>query len=364
MSRSLLSRAWPLARPVLHALDPERAHDLTVRALAALPLPKAKPDDPRLAMEAFGLRFPNPVGLAAGFDKNGALVGKAGALGFGFAEIGTLTPLPQAGNARPRLFRLVEHGAVINRFGFNNRGHESALPRVSRHRQTGTAPGALLGVNVGANKDAADRVADYVAGVRAFAGDADYLAINISSPNTPNLRDLQKPDALDELLARVLDARDAAERHPPVLLKIAPDLAPADLDRLVVVARRRGVDGMIVSNTTVARPEALGAHRHGAQAGGLSGRPLFGPATAMLAQAFLRVERQFPLIGVGGVEDARTALAKIEAGASLVQLYSALVFAGPTLVDEIKTGLLSRLAGESLPSIVGRSAAAWATKAI
>ncbi len=364
---ALWSLAWPVARPILHALDPERAHDLTLKALAVLPLPQPERDDPRLAVDAFGLRFANPIGLAAGFDKNGVLAGKAGHLGFGFAEIGTLTPLPQDGNSRPRLFRLAEHGAVINRFGFNNRGHDHVLPKlrpraVGAKPANGANPNTLLGINVGANKDAADRVADYAAGVRAFAHAADYFAINVSSPNTPNLRDLQKPEALDDLLARVIDARDAAGgARPPILLKIAPDLLPAELDAIVAVARRRRIDGMIVSNTTVGRPAALGAHRHAGQAGGLSGRPLFEASTARLAQAYLRVEGQFPLIGVGGVESADTAFAKVEAGASLVQIYSALVFAGPSLVGQIKSGLLAKLGqGETLASVVGRDAARWA----
>lgn len=344
-----MSALWPLARPLLHRLDPERAHDLTLRALAALPLPAPAPDDPRLAVEAFGLRFGNPIGLAAGFDKNGTVSHKAAALGFGFAEVGTLTPLPQSGNPGPRLFRLPEHGAVINRFGFNNLGHAAALATL----RAGAAP---IGINVGANKDAADRVADYVAGVRAFAGLAAYFTINVSSPNTPGLRDLQKPEALDDLLARVLEARDAAAPAKAVLLKIAPDLTPAELDGIVAVARRRRVDGMIVSNTTLAR-DAVAAHRHGGETGGLSGRPLFALSTRMLAECFRRVERQFPLVGVGGVEDAATAMAKIEAGATLVQLYSALVFGGPGLVGEIKRGLVARLApDESLGDRVGRAA--------
>ena len=340
---------WPLARPLLHRLDPERAHDLTLRALAALPLPAPAQDDPRLAVEAFGLRFANPVGLAAGFDKGGTVSHKAAALGFGFAEVGTLTPLPQTGNPKPRLFRLPEHGAVINRFGFNNLGHAAALATLRK----GAAP---IGINVGANKDSADRVADYVAGIRAFAGTAAYFTINVSSPNTPGLRDLQKPDALDELLARVLDARDATASGTAVLLKIAPDVSLAELDGIVAVARRRRVDGMIVSNTTLGR-DSVAAHRHGAEIGGLSGRPLFALSTRTLAECFRRVERQFPLVGVGGVEDAGTAMAKIEAGATLVQLYSALVFGGPGLVGEIKRGLLADLArGESLAGRTGRAA--------
>ena len=341
---------WPLARPILHALDPERAHDLTLRALAAMPLPLPKPDDPRLAVEAFGLRFSNPIGLAAGFDKNGAIAHKAHRLGFGFTEVGTLTPLAQSGNAKPRLFRLPEQGGVINRFGFNNQGHAVAHARLKPCE-------AVLGINVGANKDAADRVADYVAGIRAFIDVAAYFTINVSSPNTPNLRDLQKPEALDELLARVLDARDAkaeAFGRKPVLLKIAPDVSLSDLDGIVGVARNRRIDGMIVSNTTIARPADVAAHRHGGEGGGLSGRPLYDLSTRMLAETFKRVERQFPLIGVGGIDSAETAIGKIEAGATLVQLYSALVFHGPGLVDAIKRGLLARLGvGGTLAALVG-----------
>ena len=346
---------WPLARTALHALDPERAHDLTLRGLAAMPARRPPSDDPRLAVEAFGLRFANPVGLAAGFDKNGVAAHKMGALGFGFVEIGTLTPLAQPGNAKPRLFRLAEHGAVINRLGFNNRGHDAALGVLR-------PMGIVRGINIGANKDAVDRTADYVAGIRAFADVADYYAINVSSPNTPGLRDLQAPDALDELLARVLDARDARAEmfgRKPVLLKIAPDLSLAQLDGIVRVARARRLDGMIVSNTTVSRPPSITGHKHGGEIGGLSGRPLFAMSTRMLAETFVRVERQFPLVGVGGVDRAETALAKIEAGASLVQLYSGLVFSGPGLVATIKAGLVDRLGAEgSLDGMVGSRAGA------
>lgn len=352
----MLDAGWALARPILHALDPERAHDLTLVALKTLPLPAGKPDDPRLAVDAFGLRFGNPIGLAAGFDKNGAIAHKAGVLGFGFTEVGTLTPRPQPGNPRPRLFRLPEHGGVINRFGFNNHGHARAAAMLK--------PAAcVLGINIGANKDAADRAADYVAGIQAFADKADYFTINVSSPNTPNLRDLQKPEALDDLLARVLAARDAAaEQHgrKPVLLKIAPDLSLADLDAIVRVARGRAVDGMIVSNTTITRPGAIGTHRIGLEAGGLSGKPLFELSTRMLAATFLRVERQFPLVGVGGVDSAETAWAKIAAGATLVQIYSALVFSGPGLIAAIKRGLCGRLGDNALEAVVGSKAGDWA----
>lgn len=345
----MMMALWPLARPILHRLDPERAHDLTLRVLALLPLPSPEPDDPRLSIDAFGLRLANPIGLAAGFDKNGIVAHKANALGLGFAEVGTLTPLPQPGNPKPRLFRLPEHGAVINRFGFNNAGHAAVLARL----RLGAAP---VGINVGANKDAYDRTADYVAGIHAFAGVASYFTINVSSPNTPGLRDLQHPTALDDLLVRAIGARDAVAVGTPVLLKIAPDLSLQELDGVVAVARRRCVDGMIVSNTTLAR-DAVAAHRHGAETGGLSGRPLFMASTEMLTECFRRVERQFPLVGAGGVEDAATALAKIEAGATLVQLYTALAYGGPGLIGDIKKGLAAALApGETLASRIGRAA--------
>ena len=354
---TILGTGWMLAGPLLHALDPERAHDITLAALKNLPLPRAKPDDPRLAVQAFGLTFRNPVGLAAGFDKNGVIAHKAGALGFGFTEVGTLTPRAQPGNPGPRLFRLPEHGGVINRFGFNNRGHAFAAATLRPAT-------CVLGINVGANKDATDRAADYVAGIRAFADKADYFTINVSSPNTPNLRDLQKPEALDDLLARVLATRDAlAATHgrKPVLLKIAPDLSLADLDAIVHVARARKIDGMIVSNTTITRPGAIATHRIGLEAGGLSGRPLFALSTRMLAATFLRVERQFPLIGVGGIDSADAAWAKIAAGGTLLQIYSALVFSGPGLIADIKQGLCDRLAGRTLAAVVGSEATDWAT---
>lgn len=346
---------WPFARPLLNALEPERAHDLTIRALTMMPLGAPEPDDPRLAVDAFGLHFANPVGLAAGFDKNGAIAHKIAALGFGFTEVGTVTPRAQTGNPKPRLFRLPEHGAVINRFGFNNLGHEAARRRLRKG-------GGVLGVNVGANKDASDRIADYVAGIHAFADIADYFTINVSSPNTPGLRDLQKADALDQLLARTLDARDAVAGsfgRRPVLLKIAPDLSLQELDAIVRVARDRGVDGMIVANTTVTRPATIAGAAASIETGGLSGRPLFELSTRMLAETFARVEGQFALVGVGGVESGKTAFAKIEAGASLVQLYTALVYAGPGLVASIKSDLLRRIGSRPLASFVGGAAGSW-----
>ncbi|MCW2314848.1 dihydroorotate dehydrogenase [Rhodoblastus acidophilus] len=346
--------------PLLRGLDPERAHNLTIFGLANLPLPPALEDDPLLAQNVFGLDFPNPVGMAAGFDKEAKVPDALLKLGFGFTEVGTLTPRPQPGNAKPRLFRLPEDRGVINRFGFNNAGHLRARERLLER----AARGGVVGVNIGANKDSTDRAADYVAGVKTFADLASYFTVNISSPNTPGLRDLQQAGALDDLLARVIAARDeAADDLPrrPVLLKIAPDLTLHDLDDVVRVARERGVDGMIVSNTTLARPDSLRGEAQG-ETGGLSGAPLFTLATRMLAQTFTRVEGQFPLIGVGGVDSPEAAWAKIEAGASLIQLYSALVFEGLGLVGRIKQGLIERLRARKLDGVgpaVGSAVNDW-----
>ncbi len=354
---------FALARPFLHALDAETAHGLTLRALRALPVGTPAPDDPRLAVQAFGLRFPNPIGIAAGFDKNAEVPDAMLGLGFGFAEIGTVTPKPQVGNPRPRVFRLPEDGAVINRLGFNNEGHAAALARLEARK----GRRGIVGVNIGANKDTEDRAADYVAGIETFAAAASYFTVNVSSPNTPGLRDLQHEAALDDLLARCVEARDrtaAVHGRKPVVVKIAPDLALADLDSVVAVALRRGVDGLIVSNTTISRPSGLQAAEK-AQTGGLSGRPLFALSTRMLAEAFMRVEGRFPLIGAGGIDGPDTAFAKFEAGASLIQLYSALIYAGPGLVGRIKRGLLERLEAEKLPnlsSVVGRAAAELTTR--
>jgi len=348
-----------LAAAALRGLDPETAHRATIAALRLLPKAPPPADDPRLKTSAFGLAFANPLGLAAGFDKNAEVFDAAPGLGFGFVEVGTLTPLPQPGNPRPRAFRLPEDGAVINRYGFNNDGHAPALARLEAR-----ASGGVVGVNVGANKDSADRVADYVAGVRTFAGVADYLTINVSSPNTPGLRDLQEASALRELLLRALEARESAARRPPLLLKIAPDVTLSQLDEIVRVARDAKIDGMIVSNTTISRPDALRSTL-AKETGGLSGRPLYALSTRRLAQTYLRVEKQFPLIGVGGVDGTEAAFAKLEAGASLLQLYSALVFEGPGLVSRIKQGLLARLSAEAarLSDIVGRRAAELAAEA-
>ncbi len=351
-----------LARPLLFRLDPERAHALAITVLRLLLLPKLQPDDPRLGIKALGLNFPNPIGLAAGFDKNGVIANPILRLGFGFTEIGTVTPLAQPGNPRPRLFRLTEDHAIVNRLGFCGEGHAAVHARLAREQRRG-----ITGINIGANRDSSDRVQDYVRGIKAFADVADYFTINVSSPNTAGLRALQEKSALDDLLARVLAARDEqAEKfgRKPVLLKIAPDLSLAELDSLITCARARKIDGLIVSNTTVSRPSSLHDPAAG-EAGGLSGRPLFELSTRMLAAAYLRAEKQFPLIGVGGVESAPTALAKIEAGATLVQLLTGFVFRGLALPGEIKTGLLRLLAQNSysrLSDAIGVRAADWAVE--
>jgi dihydroorotate dehydrogenase len=339
-----------LAGPLLRALDPEDAHALTLRALKVAPLPRAPADDPQLAVRAFGLSFPNPVGMAAGFDKNGEVPDALLRLGFGFVEIGTVTPRPQPGNPRPRLFRLRADEGVINRYGFNSDGEAVVLARLAARAEKG----GIIGVNIGANRHSEDRGADYVQLIEAFAPVASYFAVNVSSPNTPGLRDLQQAAALDDLLARVVAARERVSLRAgttPVLLKIAPDLTLAELDDLVAVARRRRLDGMIVANTTTRRPKWLRDVKTAMEPGGLSGRPLFALATRMLAETFVRVEGQFPLIGAGGIDSGATAVAKIRCGASLLQLYSGLVFRGLGLVAEIKAALLAEIESSRVPAL-------------
>jgi dihydroorotate dehydrogenase len=348
-----------LSLPVLRWLDPEDAHRLAIQGLRFLPPGKPHADDPKLAVRAFGLNFPNPIGMAAGFDKSAEVPDALLRLGFGFVEIGSVTPKPQSGNPRPRLFRLERDEAVINRMGFNNDGAETALRRLAARAQHG----GIVGVNVGANKDSPDRVNDYVKLIETFAPVASYFTVNVSSPNTPGLRNLQEGALLDDLLARVIDARQRVRESAgdtPVLLKIAPDLSLAQLDDVVQVARSRRVDGMIVSNTTIARPSTLREEMRAKEQGGLSGRPLFRLSTRMVAETYVRVEGAFPLIGVGGVDSGGAALTKIRAGASLIQLYSSLVYKGLGLVDEIKrdlTSTLLRTGRDSLSEIVGSDAA-------
>jgi len=335
-----------LGQPLLFALDPERAHHVSIAALkSGVPLASCPKADPKLAVDMAGLRFPNPLGMAAGYDKNGEVPDALLRLGFGFAEIGTVTPLPQQGNPKPRIFRLVSDRAVINRLGFNNEGHAALAARLAKRRG-----GGIVGVNIGANKDSADRIGDYEAGVRAFAKTASYLTVNISSPNTPGLRALQSREALAELLARVLAARAETGTATPIFLKIAPDLVDADLDDIAAELLAQKLDGLIVSNTTLSRT-GLQDKRTAQEAGGLSGRPLFRRSTAMLARMRKRLGRDFPLIGVGGIDSVESALEKIRAGADLVQLYTGMIYAGPGLPGEIVTGLSRHAAKEGLASI-------------
>jgi dihydroorotate dehydrogenase len=327
---------FAVARPMLHRLDAERAHRLTIDGLKLMPAAKPRRADPVLAISLFGQSFPNPVGLAAGFDKNGEVPDQMLGLGFGFVEAGTVTPLPQPGNPQPRLFRLVEDEAVINRMGFNNDGHGALLRRLARRR----GGGGIVGVNIGANKESKDRIGDYVAGVKAFGGLADYLTINISSPNTPGLRGLQSRGELQDLLGRLNDARRMQGQPVAMLLKIAPDLGDQELEDIAACCLSQ-VDGVIISNTTLTRPRLASAH--GSETGGLSGRPLFGVSTHKLAQFYLLTNGLMPLVGVGGIRDVETAWMKICAGASLVQLYSALVFEGPGLITRIVDGLAAKV---------------------
>jgi dihydroorotate dehydrogenase len=324
-----------------------------------MPLAKAAADSEDLAVRAFGLKFPNPLGLAAGFDKNAEAVDGLLRLGFGFVEVGTITPRLQAGNPRPRIFRLESDQAVINRLGFNNDGAGAVHIRLAARRNAG----GIVGVNIGANRDSADRVEDYARLIETFSAVASYFTVNVSSPNTPGLRDLQQARVLDDLLARVIEARERVRTRAglkPVLLKIAPDLTLPELDDVVGVARKRRVDGMIVGNTTISRPGSLRERDTAGEHGGLSGRPLFRLATRMLAETFVRTEGAFPLVGVGGIDSGSTAIAKIKAGATLLQLYTALVYRGVGVVTEIKADLAAALRRghrNSLASMVGSDAA-------
>jgi dihydroorotate dehydrogenase len=345
--------------PLLRWFDPEDAHRMAIQGLRLLPPMRSRPDDPKLAVRAFGLNFPNPIGMAAGFDKSAEAPDALLRLGFGFVEIGSVTPKPQAGNPRPRLFRLERDEAVINRMGFNNDGAQAVLRRLAARAHLG----GIVGVNVGANKDTADRVADYVRLIETFAPVASYFTVNVSSPNTPGLRNLQQAAALDDLLAKVIDARERVRRNAgdsPVLLKIAPDLSLSELDDVVQIARSRRVDGMIVANTTLARPSTLREGVRAGEQGGLSGRPLFRLSTRMVAETYVRAEGAFPLVGVGGIDSGGAALTKIRAGASLIQLYSSLIYKGLGLVEDIKNDLSStllRTGRDSLSEIVGADAA-------
>lgn len=325
-------------------MDPELAHHLTLFGLKYGFGPRDNAGDPALlGVDLFGLHFNNPLGIAAGFDKNGDVPDAMLAMGMGFAEVGTVTPRPQSGNPKPRIFRLSEYGAVINRLGFNNEGHAALRRRLVARRDRG----GIVGVNIGANKDAEDRIADYEQGIAAFEDLASYFTVNISSPNTPGLRALQGRGELEALLTRVLKARKGLV---PILLKIAPDLTEADRADIAAVALDLKLDGLIVSNTTIER-EGLVAGAHAAETGGLSGRPLMPMSTRVLADMYRLTGGAIPLIGVGGIASGMDAYLKIRSGASLVQLYSALTYQGPALIPRIKRELAACLRADGFATL-------------
>lgn len=348
---------------LLRAIDPERAHRLTIHALrwGLVPRGRLPGSDPVLRSTVFGIDFPNPIGLAAGFDKSAEAFAPLLGLGGGFVEIGTLTPRPQAGNPKPRAFRLGEDQAAINRHGFNNDGLQAGLDRLKKRDRTA----GILGINVGINKDSADPVGDYASAIGQAAPLADYLTINVSSPNTPGLRDLQAAEQLDQLMTACIAARDAnvdLGESVPVLLKIAPDVSREMVSDIVEIAVARGAAGIIVGNTTISRPDGLRDRQRG-ETGGLSGRPLFPLSTRVLAWTYLATKGRLPLVGVGGIEDSETAYAKIRAGASLLQLYTALIYNGPELFGRIADGLAAKLRADgfsNLAEAVGADAANWA----
>ncbi|MEA1649426.1 quinone-dependent dihydroorotate dehydrogenase [Nitrospirillum sp. BR 11164] len=346
-----MSLAYRLARPILFAMEAERAHDLTINLLKVGALPPGlfgagDVDDPALSQTVFGLSFPNPVGLGAGFDKNARVPDAMLALGFGLVEAGTVTPRPQPGNPKPRLFRAVEVEGVINRFGFNNEGLETFARRLEDRRGLGRT--GIVGANVGKNKDTADAASDYAIGIRRLAPLADYLVVNVSSPNTPGLRSLQGRQALSDLLAVCLAARGS--HRTPLLLKVAPDLTEDDKVDVAEVALASGIDGLIVSNTTLDRPDSL-TPAHRAEAGGLSGQPLFDKSTSVLRDFYRLTSGKLPLVGVGGIGSGAQAYAKIRAGASLVQIYSALIYQGPGLVTAIKRDLADLLRRDGFATV-------------
>ena len=333
-----------LAAHALQVFAAEDAHRLTILGLKSGLGPRAASEDAALATEVAGLSLPNPVGLAPGFDKNAEVAGAMLAAGFGFVECGTVTPRPQAGNPRPRLFRLTEDDAVINRMGFNNVGLERFAANIARPRR------GVVGANIGANKDSGDRIGDYVAGLTRLWGLADYFTVNVSSPNTPGLRALQSGEALAELLGRLAEARSALAGHAPVLLKVAPDLDDAGIEAIAEAVASAGFDGVVVGNTTLSRPDALKSG-HRAEAGGLSGAPLMALSTRVLGQFHAAARGRFALIGAGGIGSGADAYAKIRAGAAAVQLYSALVFKGPSLVMAIRRDLAARLRADGFATL-------------
>src|SRR3954453_13764862 len=338
---------FPLGGKLLRALPPETAHRLTLAALAAGLGGRAREAaSPVLRPSLWGRDFPNPIGIAAGFDKDSRAPDALLRLGFGFVEIGTAPPRPQPGNPRPRVFRLDADGALINRLGFNSGGLDLVVERLRAR----AGRGGIVGLNIGRNRDSADALADYIDGVRRGAGVGDYLVVNVSSPNTPGLRALQAREALEALLRELVAAREATQHHVPLLVKNAPDLGEVGRADIAAVALASGIDGIIVSNTTIVRPSGLRSP-HAREAGGLSGPPLFAPSTEVLRDMYRLTHGRLPLIGVGGVAGADDAYAKMRAGASLVQLYTALVFKGAGLLGRIKSGLAERLRRDGFASV-------------
>ena len=360
----MFSALYPVAHAALFALEPEAAHEVSLKALECGAYPRDSGRDQQiLAQTVFGLPFPNPVGIAAGYDKDARVPDAVLGLGCGFAEIGTVTPKPQPGNPQPRVFRLVGDHGLINRLGFNNGGHAAALQRLEARRSRG----GIVGVNIGANKDSADRTADYVKGIETFHHLASYFTVNISSPNTPGLRDLQAPAALDELLSGVMAARAAIEARGaprrPVIVKIAPDIAEDDISAIVERLQANSVDGIAVSNTTLSRAGVTDSKA--SEAGGLSGRPAFNRSTAMLARFYRATDGKIPLIGIGGIDSPESALTKIEAGATLLQLYTGLIYEGPSLIGRIKAKLAQeavRAGPNGLAALRGRRADEWSRR--
>ncbi len=355
-----------LARPALLALDPEKAHELTLRSLERGLYPRGGQNDQRLEQTVWGLKFNNPLGMAAGFDKNGRVTGPLFKMGFGFCEAGTVTPLPQVGNPKPRVFRLIKDRGVINRLGFNNEGHEALAGRLASRSHDG-----ILSINIGANKDSADRIEDYCSGLKRFYNVADFFTINISSPNTPGLRDLQAPDELDALLGKLTQLRDQLmdedeAPYRPMAVKLAPDIEEAALPAIIERLQVHKVDAIVISNTTLSRT-GLGHGGTGKQAGGLSGRPLFERSTRMLARIYQITKGQIPLIGIGGIDSGESAVAKIQAGATLIELYTGLIYEGPSLITNIKRALIRHCEQNGYSSIeqaIGTKADEWAAKPI
>ena len=345
-----------LGLAVLHRMDPERAHDLSIRALerGLVPLEGGPVTSTRLALRLAGMDLPNPIGLAAGYDKNGRVIAPLMRSGFGFLEIGAATPRPQPGNPKPRLFRLTDQQAIINRFGFNNEGAE-----VVGRRLADRPAGVPVGLNLGANKDSLDRAEDFAQVLRVAGHSADFVTVNVSSPNTERLRDLQGADALAALLDRVIAARDALARRVPVFVKIAPDLTDAEIAQVAAVARHAGLDGIIATNTTLSRDAITGPHA--GQAGGLSGRPLFQRSTRVLALLHRETGGSIPLIGVGGIATPEDVWQKLRAGATAVQVYSAMIYQGLSLAPRLARALDQRLEAEriTLPELTGSGAADW-----